>query len=677
MRRLWLAVLTAALAGRASSQVRAVSEAAPSLVSPLSALGGTFSAALGPSSALATTPALSAAAPLSASARAPLSAPLAAPLAAPAALPPAAAVSALAAPAASAFAPAAAIAAAPMDAFIPAQAAAAASAAAPLQLTFPKGPDGKPLVLRSLKDLALLLGDGAKLAGARTFDGEASREVLVDPSGLTPTIPAGVTSVDAHPLRSGSDVDLIPATGNSLELHDELRTHLSSLMPLDIFVYHDAKGGRFLGLDLSRNPDNVERLPELQAHEVATIRRIQTVTRDLQVLVREEGATPDLVVGGVPTEMKSVFRGDVALQVAHANVQLLAHARRHGLGAGAIALDILGRGEVPVERVEEGIAQAVRLAAETAFDRVYAFNAGAWQTYARGQDGAFRLDRAARPFVGPAHPSSTRAAFVPQTLARAHLPNLDVVEREITEPARLLRARGVEATVSVYGSARILSPDAAHAQLLAVQAEVGTQPKSSAGKRRLMFAREAVRMSKYYQIARELGALVAGEGRGKVAIVTGGGPGIMEAANRGAFEAGGPSAGFNITLPHEQNPNPYATKGLEFTFENFATRKMALRHGAMGLVYFPGGFGTMDELFEVLTLMQTGKMPRTPIVLIGERAYWDRILDFDEFARMGLIAPNDLSMFSFAENAPQAWSAIQRFHAAPPALPASAVASRP
>jgi uncharacterized protein (TIGR00730 family) len=638
---------------------------APGIASALGAAGAA------PMSAAALKPALAsglAAPSLSAPA---LSAPTAA------ALPalPAAAVPSVAAQAA-AFAPAA-----PAEAAFDAAAAPAAVSGAALpadappaaaaEPSFPRGPDGKPLVLRSLKDLALLLGDGARLAGARTFDGAAARGPLVDPAGAAPSIPEGVTRVEAHPLRDGSDVDLIPRTLNSAPLHDELLAHLSSLTPMDIFVYHDARGGRFLGLDLSRNPDNAERLHELQPHEVATIRRIQAVTRDLQVLVREEGATPDLVVGGVTTEMKSVFRGDVAVQVAHANAQLLKHAERHGLGLGAIALDV--RRELPVERVEAGIAAALRAAPAVGFAHVYAFNGGAWQTYARGADGEFRLARDARPFAAPA--AAAHAALVPHALAQARLPDLDVVSREITEPARLLRERGVEATVTVYGSARILSPEAARAQYEKTVAEIGAHSTSAAGRRRLALARDAVRMSRYYRVAQELGALVATEGGGKVAIVTGGGPGIMEGANRGAFEAGGPSAGFNITLPHEQRPNPYATKGLEFTFENFATRKMALRHGAMGLVYFPGGFGTMDELFEVLTLMQTGKIPRTPIVLVGEKSYWERVLDFDEFSRLGLISPDDLSLFTFAETAEQAWSAIQRFHGAPGA--SAVAAARP
>jgi len=681
MRRTTLAALLV-LAGpaRAFAQVREVpvlspgvgAAAAASISAGASLSAGSVSPNLGVLSPAPSLPTPSISAPISAPAAAPLPALPASAItaAAPVAGSVASAFAPSAAGAPSAAAAVSAAAADPSGAFAP-DAAGASAANQPVALHFPRGADGKPIVLRSLKDLALLLGDGARLSGSQVFDGAKTRGVLVDPTGAAPSIPDGVASVETHPVRDASDVNLIPRLGNSETLHDELRAHLSTLQPIDIFVYHDASGGRFLGLDLSRNPDNADRLPELQAHEVATIRRIQSVTRDLQVLVREEGATPDLIVGGVPTELKSVFKGDVAVQVAHANAQLLSFSKRHGLGLGAVALDL--QRDLPVEHVEAGIAQAVRVSKEIGFDRVYAFNAGAWQTYARDVDGEFRLNRAARAFAAPLHAAAPAAhAFVPHALASAHLPDLHVVDREITEPSRLLRAQGIEATVTVYGSARILSPDAAHAQLAAVVAEVGAHPKSAAGKRRLVFAREAVRMSKYYQVARDLGALVARAGEGKVAMVTGGGPGIMEAANRGAFEAGGPSAGFNITLPKEQNPNPYATKGLEFSFENFATRKMALRHGAMGLVYFPGGFGTMDELFEVLTLMQTGKMARTPIVLVGERKYWERVLDFDQFARMGLIAPEDLSLFTFAESADAAWAAIQSFHAKP-----VVVASRP
>jgi uncharacterized protein (TIGR00730 family) len=416
-------------------------------------------------------------------------------------------------------------------------------------------------------------------------------------------------------------------------------------------------------------------LGEFQAHEVATIRKIQVFTPDLKVLVREAAATPDLIVNGVVTELKSVHKGVLDKQLAHANHQLVAHARRHGLGLGAVVLDVIGR-PLTVRQVEEKIAQTVREESPIGFARVYVFHGSEVKTYAPAADGAFRLAPSAIPFAPIAAPAAPVAAaaqapanavsFVtPSALAKAVLPDMGVMTREIQEPSRLLKARGIEATITMYGSARILSPEKAQAKLAAVVAEAGRKPKGKAARAKMAEAREAVVMSKYYRIARELGALIATEGKGKIAVVTGGGPGIMEGGMRGAFEAGGPSVGYNIKLPHEQNPNPYATPELEFTFEHFPTRQMAMRHGSMGLVYFPGGFGTMYELFEILTLMQTGKMPRTPIVLIGERSYWDHILNFDEFAHMGLIAPQDLALFKFAETAPQAWEAIRAAHAVP------------
>jgi uncharacterized protein (TIGR00730 family) len=512
--------------------------------------------------------------------------------------------------------PAAAINAAPALAAMPAAKfgdhaippSAALTAANPAALDrAPPSEKAQPLVLHSLQDLHLLSENGgAAAAGAAAFDGQ-----------LATGKPAVVPGMPGVVVRS-------------------------------------VNGG----------------LGEFQAHEVATIRKIQVFTPDLKVLVREAAATPDLIVNGVVTELKSVHKGMLNGQLAHANHQLVSHAQRHGLGLGAVVLDVIGPSLTTIQ-IEDKIAQVAREEPAIGFARVYVFHGSDLKTFAPGADSVFRLDPSAKPFApftapAPIHAPASVASFVmPSALSHAILPNMDVVTREIQEPSRLLRANGIEATITMYGSARILSPEKAQVQLDAVIAAVGRKPKGKEAKAKMEAAREAVRMSKYYQIARELGGLIAQEGGGKVAVVTGGGPGIMEAGNRGAFEAGGPSVGYNIKLPHEQGLNPYATRALEFTFENFSTRKMALRHGAMGLVYFPGGFGTMDELFEVLTLIQTGKMPRVPIVLVGERAYWDHILDFDEFAHMGLISPNDLSLFTFAENAPQAWAAIRSAHAVP------------
>lgn len=465
-------------------------------------------------------------------------------------------------------------------------------------------------VFTSLHDLAVLLQSPAgDSAGAKTYDGEGDRA--------------------AARVEYPSDGRPAPLAGHP-----------------DIAV-KSVRGG----------------LSGLQAHEVATIRKIQVLTPDLQVLVREQGATPDLVVNGIVTELKTVHKGKLGRQLAHANGQLLSHAKRHDLGRGAVVLDVIGT-PVGTAEIEADIAQVLREEPEIAFDRVLVFHGDELKTYLP-RDGAFRYAPGAKPFAAqePSIAAPANAAFVPAALRRAILPDMAQVTREIQEPSALLRARGIEATVTMYGSARIPSPEKAKAALSSLTKEFGPRPKGAEAKSRLAAAREALKMSKYYQIARDLGGLIAREGAGKVAVVTGGGPGIMEGGNRGAFEAGGPSVGYNIKLPHEQGLNPYATPELEFTFENFSTRKMALRHGSMGLVYFPGGFGTMDELFEVLTLIQTGKMAKVPIVLMGERSYWQKILDFDEFAHMGLISAGDLTLFTFAETAHQAWEAIQAAHA--------------
>ena len=173
--------------------------------------------------------------------------------------------------------------------------------------------------------------------------------------------------------------------------------------------------------------------------------------------------------------------------------------------------------------------------------------------------------------------------------------------------------------------------------------------------------------SKFYATAREFGRIASQRGgafgpqhrwRDNV-IATGGGPGIMEAANRGASDAGAPSIGFNIALPQEQRPNPYITPGLSFQFHYFAMRKMHLAMRASALAIFPGGFGTMDEMFELLTLQQTRKAPPAPIVLFGE-SYWRKIVNFAALAEEGMIAPMDLRLLEFAETAEEGWASLVR-----------------
>jgi len=212
---------------------------------------------------------------------------------------------------------------------------------------------------------------------------------------------------------------------------------------------------------------------------------------------------------------------------------------------------------------------------------------------------------------------------------------------EFTKAEERLRAWGVRSTVVVFGSARVRPQK----DLPRSDMEPGRAPRWY--EEACCFGRIASQRG---------GALNDGPLRDNV-IATGGGPGIMEAANRGAWEVGAPSIGFNITLPREEEPNPYSTPDLTFRFHYFAMRKMHLAMRANALVVFPGGFGTLDELFEILTLRQTGKAQRVPVVLF-DRAFWTSVIDFDALARHGTIAESDLDLFGFADDAEEAWSVL-------------------
>jgi uncharacterized protein (TIGR00730 family) len=227
---------------------------------------------------------------------------------------------------------------------------------------------------------------------------------------------------------------------------------------------------------------------------------------------------------------------------------------------------------------------------------------------------------------------------------------------EYSKAELLLREWGIRSTVIVFGSARTPSQE---------QAEAMLQAAKTAEERAL--AERRARLAVYYEQARALGRLVSERGgalteNGGVrdnVIATGGGPGIMEAANRGAREAGAPTIGFNITLPMEQEPNPYTTPDLTFRFHYFAIRKMHLAMRANALAVFPGGFGTLDELFEILTLIQTRKAPPVPVVLFG-RDYWNKVVDFDAMVEHEVIAPDDLRLFEMVDSADEAWEVLRR-----------------
>jgi len=248
---------------------------------------------------------------------------------------------------------------------------------------------------------------------------------------------------------------------------------------------------------------------------------------------------------------------------------------------------------------------------------------------------------------------------------------LDYLKAEV-----LLEQQGIEHTIVVFGSTRIPEPAAAQRAVESLAGALASDPENADLRRRLDVARRILANSRYYNVAREFGRLVGAAGndrsRPRIVVVTGGGPGIMEAANRGAHDAGAESIGLNITLPEPQYPNPYVSPDLCFRFHYFANRKLHFMLRARALVAFPGGYGTMDELFEILTLVQTRKIVPLPIVLVGE-SYWRKAFDLEFLAQEGVIDPEDRELFWFAETAEEAWSGILRWYdaAGRPLLPAS------
>src|SRR3954453_19073728 len=218
-----------------------------------------------------------------------------------------------------------------------------------------------------------------------------------------------------------------------------------------------------------------------------------------------------------------------------------------------------------------------------------------------------------------------------------------------------LRAWVVRSTIVVFGSARVLPGGSGDEAASTAPLPPGAAPRP--GGQSARWYEEARRFGR---LASERGgALLSRNGARDNVITTGGGPGIMEAANRGAFEAEAPSIGFNIGLPHEQEPNAYSTPDLTFQFHYFAVRKLHFAMRANALVVFPGGFGTLDELFELLTLMQTAKMPTIPVVLVG-KPYWTRVIDFDTLLKEGMVAPMDLDLFCYADDAESTWQQLVR-----------------
>jgi uncharacterized protein (TIGR00730 family) len=239
------------------------------------------------------------------------------------------------------------------------------------------------------------------------------------------------------------------------------------------------------------------------------------------------------------------------------------------------------------------------------------------------------------------------------------------MQLELQKVETLLRENDINSTVVVFGGTQIVPKVEAEARLANAKRHRSQNPDNPRSARSVERAESVLAKSRYYDDAREFSKLVSStcqtDGKCEYVIATGGGPGIMEAANRGAYEVGAKSIGFNIELPHEQEPNPYITPQLCFQFSYFALRKFHFVLRAAALVVFPGGFGTLDELFNTLTLRQTGRMQEIPIILYG-RDYWTRIVDFQALADEGVVADEHLDLIYFAETPKEAWNIIAEFH---------------
>jgi uncharacterized protein (TIGR00730 family) len=241
------------------------------------------------------------------------------------------------------------------------------------------------------------------------------------------------------------------------------------------------------------------------------------------------------------------------------------------------------------------------------------------------------------------------------------------LELDYLKPELLMRENEIDHTIVVFGSARIPEPREAMRRLEEVRKLHAANPGDGELERQLHVAERVADKSKYYEMAREFGRLVGESGTGpkdcRLVLMTGGGPGIMEAANRGAFDVDAKSIGLNITLPLEQFPNPYISPELCFSVWYFAIRKMHFLLRAKGLVVFPGGFGTLDELFETLTLIQTRKIKPLPVVLVGEQ-YWRNTFNPDFLVDEGVLDPEDRDLFWYAETAEDIWNGILSWHIA-------------
>ncbi len=274
-------------------------------------------------------------------------------------------------------------------------------------------------------------------------------------------------------------------------------------------------------------------------------------------------------------------------------------------------------------------------------------------------EAAARLERI---LASPTYlPATEDAAFLQSDAVRGQRLGIEYLKPELA-----LAAHGVTDTVVVFGSSRIPEPAAARRELAQLEREREKSGGSGELEKRVAIAERVLDKSRFYDVARRFGHIVGSAewapGR-RVSLMTGGGPGMMEAANRGAYDAGADTIGLNIELPYEQFPNPYVSPDLSFRMHYFAIRKLHLVKRACALVVFPGGYGTLDELFETLTLVQTRTIEPIPVVLVGE-GYWRRVIDFQFLVDEGVIDPEDAELFGFAETAEEIWRLILEWHEA-------------
>ena len=236
---------------------------------------------------------------------------------------------------------------------------------------------------------------------------------------------------------------------------------------------------------------------------------------------------------------------------------------------------------------------------------------------------------------------------------------------ELLKPEKMMEAAGIKSSVVVFGGTQVSSKEQADKLVAAAKEKLAANADDAEAQRELVRANNVLKKSRYYEECRKFAGLVTEYNKqhrdGEFFIKTGGGPGIMEAGNRGAYEAGGKSMALNITLPFEQTPNSYITPGLCFQFNYFAIRKMHFLLRAKAIVCFPGGLGTLDELFTVLTLRQTGRMQEVPIILYGKE-YWDGIIDFQFLADQAVISDSHLELFQYTETPEETWKVIRDFH---------------